>query len=300
MKKLLVVFLVVACILPGIALAEGPQKPSYQVPLWKVADGVHFQGSYAMDYSTALVKAYRFDQDPRFSMEAMVQFGKVSYLTFLYYGPQGDTLTGMFLFEHPSHWVVPPDSQGAGLKKDTLMEDGHRLLGETLLAVWPEAPIEGNPFDPVLRLFTPLHPGHIYQPLSPIDQQTMQKQLEALLAVPLSASEGPLEFSSEIAGTFSQLEAKGTGVQVPLFATYQKLTGWFQQNGWTADSQFFASGVTGEVMGYRQEQKLAVIQVLWLPLPGYPFGPDKPIDINDFPPDQQVMRVLIQIGEIKE
>jgi len=300
MKKLLVVFLVVACILPGIALAEGPQKPSYQVPLWKVADGVHFQGSYAKDYSTALVKAYRFDQDPRFSLEAMVQFGKVSYLTFLYYGPQGDTLTGMFLFEHPSHWVVSPDSQGAGLKKDTLMEDGHRLLGEVLLSIWPEAPIEGNPFDPVLRLFTPLHPGHIYQPLSPMDLQTMQKQLEGVLGTTLVASEGQLEFAGQTLGTCSQLEAHGTGVQFSLAETPGQLTAWFQQNGWTADSQFFASGVTGQVMGYRQEQKLAVISVLWLPPPGYPFGPDKPIDINDFPPDQQVMRVLIQVGEIKE
>jgi hypothetical protein len=158
MKKLLVVCLVVACILPGIALAEGSQKPSYQVPLWKVADGVHFQGSYAKDFSTALVKAYRFDQDPRFSLEAMVQFGKVSYLTFLYYGPQGDTLTGMFLFEHPSHWVVSPDSQGVGIKKDTLMEDGHKLLGETMLAVWPEASMEETPFWPLMMLFAPLSP----------------------------------------------------------------------------------------------------------------------------------------------
>lgn len=158
MKKLLVIFLVVACILPGIALAEGPQKPSYQVPLWKVADGVHFQGSYATDYSTALIKAYRFDQDPRFSLEAMVQLGKVSYLTFLYYGPQGDTLTGMFLFEHPSHWVVSPDSQGAGIKKDTLTEEGHRLLSETLLSVWPEASREETPFGPVMMLFAPLSP----------------------------------------------------------------------------------------------------------------------------------------------
>jgi hypothetical protein len=150
MKKLLVVFLVVACILPGIALAEGPQKPSYQVPLWKVVDGVHFQGSYAMDYSTALVKAYRFDRDPRFSLEAMVQFGKVSYLTFLYYGPQGNTLTGMFLFEYPSYRAVPTDSQGEGIKQDTLLEDGHRLLVETLLAVWPEISKEESPFWPVL------------------------------------------------------------------------------------------------------------------------------------------------------
>jgi hypothetical protein len=180
------------------------------------------------------------------------------------------------------------------------MEDGYRVLGETLLAIWPEAPIEGNPFDPVLRLFTPLHPGHIYLPLSPIDLQTMQKQLEALLGVPLSAAEGPLEFSSDIAVTFSQLEAKGSGVQLPLFPTYQKLIGWFQQNGWTADSQFFASGVTGELAGYRFEQMLAVISVAWLPPPGYPFGPDKPIDIDDFPPEQQVIRVLIQVGEIRE
>jgi hypothetical protein len=161
MKRWIVWALVLFFLLPvGTAWAEGLPTASYQVPYAVVRGGIHFAGSYATDLRTAFARVYNFDQKPvleRFTLDALIQDHKVSFLSLILYQEGRLDIAKRFLYFLPPNRIAQGDGQGAGILTDQLDNAGHNFLGRLLEDFWPiQVPYEQNPFWPLMMLFSPI------------------------------------------------------------------------------------------------------------------------------------------------
>jgi hypothetical protein len=130
---------------------------TYQVPYLSVRDGVQFAGSYASDLSTAYIKAYSFTNEPRFTLELMVQRHHLTYLSMLYFGAASNNQVQQFLYVKSPTWIPADEGQASGIRLDTLDDQAHAFFGQLLWRFWPASvPFEEDPLWPLIMLFSPL------------------------------------------------------------------------------------------------------------------------------------------------
>ncbi|MCX5976431.1 MAG: hypothetical protein NTV33_06290 [Coprothermobacterota bacterium] len=311
MKRWLVFLLVACCFLPsGGAWAEGLDKGSppalsaarYQIPYCAVRGGISFSGSYAADLSTAYVHAGNFNRRDFlacFSMDAMVQGGKVTYLSLILYQGMSSTLAQRFLYFLPANRYAGFEGQGTGIRIDQLDTWGHDFLGGILEDFWPmPVAYEQNPFWPLMMLFSPLisQTGQ-YRPLAEVDCKEISGQLQAVLPVTLAVGTSSFEFGGTKLGQCCRLSAWGWGATVGVQAN-DRIRQFFSDHGWIPVLRLFADGRFGAIAGYRQGKKLAVVELMVEPIANLVDNPDIPIEMLEIPDEKMHYELTISIAEL--
>ncbi|MEI6309209.1 MAG: hypothetical protein WCP58_06175 [bacterium] len=310
MKRWLVFLLIACCLLPASgAWAEGVGTGSppalgtarYQIPYCAVREGIFFSGSYAADLSTAYVNASNFNRRDflaRFTMDAMVQGGKVTYLSLILYQGIDSNVVQRFLYFLPAN-LAGAEGQGAGIRIDQLDTWGHDFLGGILEDFWPmPVSYEQNPFWPLMMLFSPLiRQAGNYRPLAEVDCKEISGQLQAVLPVTLAVGTSSFEFGGNKLGQCCRLSAWGWGATVGVQAN-ERIRQFFSDRGWIPVLRLFADGRSGAISGYRQGKKLVVVELMVEPMANLVDNPDIPIEMLEIPDEKMHYELTIFIAEL--
>jgi hypothetical protein len=310
MKRWLVFLLIVCCLLPasgvwaeGVGIGSPPALGTarYQIPYCTVRGGIFFSGSYAADLSTAYVHASNFNRRDFlacFSMDAMVQGGKVTYLSLILYQGINSNVVQRFLYFLPAN-RAGSEGQGTGIRIDQLDTWGHDFLGGILEDFWPmPVPYEQNPFWPLMMLFSPLisQTGQ-YRPLPEAVCKEISGQLQAVLPVTLAVGTSSFEFGGTKLGQCCRLSAWGWGATVGVQAN-DRIRQFFSDHGWTPVLRFFADGIFGSIAGYQQGTKLAVVELMMEPMADVVISPDIPISAQEIPDEKWHYELTISLAEL--
>jgi len=310
MKWWLVFLLIVCCLLPASgAWAEGVSTGSppalgtarNQIPYNAVRLGIYFSGSYAADLSTAYVHASNFNRRSffaSFDLDALVQDGKVTYLSLILYQGINSNVAQRFLYFLPSN-LVGSEGQGMGIRIDQLDTWGHDFLGGILEDFWPmPVPYEQNPFWPLMMLFSPLiRQVGDYRPLAEVDCKEISGQLQALLPVTLAVGTSSFDFGGKKLGQCCRLTAWGLGATAGVQAN-DRIRQFFRDRGWIPALVYFWDGRFSAISLYRQGKKLVVMELLMKPTANLVDNPDIQIEMQEIPDEKMHYELTISIAEL--
>lgn len=150
--------------------------------------------------------------------------------------------------------------------------------------------------------------GTFYVPVADTLCESWEASLTALLAVELERLEAPFadqslaeealaeEASSELAGGRAcLLLAEGSGREfAPVRELAADIRALLEDDGWEEDPRFAADSPRGTVMGFRQDDKLAVLRVAWEPEDEAACPTDRPCELE---PEAQRYTVSLELAQ---
>ncbi len=120
----------------------------------------------------------------------------------------------------------------------------------------------------------------------------------AIVGTEVTQTEASLD--DYVAGTTRegcQLTANWTGAQLDDFvAVSRQVSALLGEQGWSEDQRYAADGPTGTVLGFTQENLVAILGVDWRPAPEVQCPTDKPIMECSMLPEQRLYNLTLKIA----
>lgn len=141
--------------------------------------------------------------------------------------------------------------------------------------------------------------GDIYEPIAEVECSALRQDIAAVLGVEFEQETGPFEdYALGGRGTGCLLHANGTGVDFGSeLAVTSALQFLLEDQGWVIDIRYTADGPTGTAFGLRQENRLALVSVIWIPSDDADCPADRPISECSLTPDQVLYTITVQVAE---
>ena len=136
-------------------------------------------------------------------------------------------------------------------------------------------------------------------PLSPEECSMLADELANLVSVEVTRSEEIFEdLGSKITGTGCQVAATGTGVDIddPIKVEFALREVLFLR-GWLTDQSTIASGPQGQILGYRQADKICLLHESWGPSDEVECPSDQPLYTCDYSPEQQIVNFSLNCAQ---
>lgn len=138
-----------------------------------------------------------------------------------------------------------------------------------------------------------------YEPLPAAECTALQEDVSAVLGVPLEQTTAPfVDYIAGEGGTCCQLVATGTGATLGTeLAVTSNLQFLLEDQGWIVDMQYAAGGPTGSAFGMRQDERLALVSVMWTPSADANCPDDQPISACNLTPEQMLFTIIVQAAQ---
>ncbi len=116
---------------------------------------------------------------------------------------------------------------------------------------------------------------------------------------PATWTEAPFQdYASGKSGTGCHIEFTGTEATfISVSNAFDSLSGVFRGRAWTEDQAYQAGGPTGIGSGFRKDQALAIVGVIWHPAPGTNCPSDQPISACPLTPEQKLYTLTVDVAE---
>ena len=133
------------------------------------------------------------------------------------------------------------------------------------------------------------------QPLSSDECINLADAMSQTLGVPGETAEAPFEDNiSQKTGTGCQTTITGTGLHFEdVHVVGNALRRVIQAQGWYEDFRYGGGGPTGELIGFRQANKLCRLVVGWEPSEDTDCPSDQPIDACELSPEQKLYTISL-------
>ena len=142
-------------------------------------------------------------------------------------------------------------------------------------------------------------PGGSYQPLDSAACTDLTDSMSKTIGVEVETDTVAFDdYVTSESGTGCVATATGTGAD---FESFPKVAGALKEmlvaKGWAEDMQYAADGPTSTAAGFRQEDKLCLLQVGWNPSEDANCPSDQPISACELAPEQQLYTIVLNCAQ---